>query len=170
MPVHIFPNVSISIGPRTLLGDGFCLLLKLLGFVLRWSVLPETIQPLLIPWKIRDVQLLWSVELIKYWLYLGNNTCFFLAVTDIWQHNITGRVWTIQELQLLWRWELTVGELLRLFCLVQCNVLHPHTFAVWYNLCLCMVYVYTNCLLAVLVLLVKQHQWESVSKVLLSFG
>lgn len=63
---------------------------------------------------------------------------------------------------------MSVGELLRLYCLVQYHVLHLHTFAVWYNLCLCVVYVYTN-LLLILTLLVKQ-QWESVPKVLLSFS
>lgn len=76
------------------------------------------------------------------------------------QHNITGRLWTIQELQLLWGQEMTVGELLRLFCLVQCNVLHLHTF-VWYDFWLCVVYVQNNLMVENPL---KQHQCESVPK------
>lgn len=64
---------------------------------------------------------------------------------------------------------MTVGKLPRLFCLVQCNVLHLHAFAVWCNLCLCVVCVYTN-LLLILTLLEKQCQWKSVPKVLLCFS
>lgn len=139
--------------------------------VLYWQDLyhQKTMQPLIILLKMR------GSAAVHCWTHKWQTIDFIWVITHsyswIWliEYNMTGRVQIVQELQLFWRQRMTVGKLPRLFCLVERNVLHLHAFAVWCDLCLCMVCVHTN-LLLVLTLLVKQHQWKLVPKVLLSFG